>query len=159
MWLLWYLLKMIKLNKNFLYGRRKHLYKVCFPGGSVNKESTCNEGPWVRFLGWEYPLETGMQPTPVFLPGESPCIEERRRLYFIGSQRAGHGWATKHTQHTQNKNIGGMMVLGFASYRYMEIILKLYNPELAVNYLLRDLLLHICISNDPKILLYFFSQW
>ena len=50
------------------------------------------------------------------------------------------------------------MVLGFASYRYMEIILKLYKPELAVNYLLRDLLLHICISNDPKILLYFFSQ-
>ena len=22
-------------------------------------------------LGWEYPLEEGMEPTPVFLPGES----------------------------------------------------------------------------------------
>ena len=26
---------------------------------------------WVRSLGWEDPLEEGMQPTPVFLPGES----------------------------------------------------------------------------------------
>ena len=25
----------------------------------------------VRSLGWEGPLEEGMQPTPVFLPGES----------------------------------------------------------------------------------------
>ena len=27
---------------------------------------------WVGFLGWEDPLEEGMQPAPVFLPGESP---------------------------------------------------------------------------------------
>ena len=26
---------------------------------------------WVRSLCWEDPLEEGMQPTPVFLPGES----------------------------------------------------------------------------------------
>ena len=25
---------------------------------------------WVQFLGWEDPVEKGMQPTPVFLPGE-----------------------------------------------------------------------------------------
>ena len=24
---------------------------------------------WVRSLGWEHPLEKGMEPTPVFLPG------------------------------------------------------------------------------------------
>ena len=27
---------------------------------------------WVRSLGWEDPLKKGMQPTAVFLPGESP---------------------------------------------------------------------------------------
>ena len=27
---------------------------------------------WVQSLGWEDPLEKGMEPTPVFLPGESP---------------------------------------------------------------------------------------
>ena len=26
---------------------------------------------WVRSLGWEYPLEKEMKPTPVFLPRES----------------------------------------------------------------------------------------
>ena len=26
---------------------------------------------WVQSLGWEDPLEEAMQPTPVFLPGES----------------------------------------------------------------------------------------
>ena len=26
---------------------------------------------WVQSLGWEDPLEEGMQSTPVFLPGES----------------------------------------------------------------------------------------
>ena len=31
---------------------------------------------WVLSLGWEDPLEKGMQPTPVFLPGESPWPEE-----------------------------------------------------------------------------------
>ena len=31
---------------------------------------------WVRSLGWEDPLEEAWQPTPVFLPGESPWTEE-----------------------------------------------------------------------------------
>ena len=31
---------------------------------------------WVRSLGWEDLLKDGMQPTPVFLPGESPRTEE-----------------------------------------------------------------------------------
>ena len=33
-----------KAEQKLLYGRIKHLYKVGLPGGSVNKESTCNEG-------------------------------------------------------------------------------------------------------------------
>ena len=31
---------------------------------------------WVLSLGWEDPLEEDMAPTPVFLPGKSPCTEE-----------------------------------------------------------------------------------
>ena len=46
---------------------------------------------WVRFLGWEDPLEEGMQPTPVFLPGESPWTEE----LSVGLQRVGHDCVTK----------------------------------------------------------------
>ena len=36
------------------------------------------------------------QPTPVFLPGESPRTEEPRRLKSMVSQRVGHNWATMH---------------------------------------------------------------
>ena len=31
---------------------------------------------WIQSLGWEDPLEEGMQPTPIFLPGESPWTEK-----------------------------------------------------------------------------------
>ena len=31
-----------------------------FPGGSEDKESTCNAETWVRSLSWEDPLEEGM---------------------------------------------------------------------------------------------------
>jgi len=31
---------------------------------------------WVRSLGWKDPLEQGMAPTPVFLPGVSSWTEE-----------------------------------------------------------------------------------
>ena len=36
------------------------------------------------------------QPTPVFLPGESPCTEEPGGLQSRGSQRVGPAWVTKH---------------------------------------------------------------
>ena len=44
----------------------------------------------VQSLGWEDPLEEGMQPTPVFLPGESPWTEEPGGLQSMGSQRVKH---------------------------------------------------------------------
>ena len=44
----------------------------------------------VLFLGREDPFEEGMATTPVFLPGESPWIEEPSRLQSMGSQRVGH---------------------------------------------------------------------
>ena len=40
------------------------------PGGSDDKESVCSPGDPVRSLSQEYPLEKGMSPAPVFLPGK-----------------------------------------------------------------------------------------
>ena len=37
----------------------------------------------VRSLGWEDPLEEGIQPTPVFLPGESSWTEELEGLHRV----------------------------------------------------------------------------
>ena len=43
---------------------------------------------WVQSLGWEDPL--AWQPTPVFLPGETPQTEEPGGLQSMGLQRVRH---------------------------------------------------------------------
>ena len=58
------------------------------------KESACTVrrhrrpgfNPWVRKIPWK----RKWQPTPVFLPGESPWTEEPGGLQPIGSQRVRH---------------------------------------------------------------------
>ena len=45
---------------------------------------------WVPSLGWEDPLEEGMAPTPVCLPGDSPWTEEPGGLQSMEAQRVGH---------------------------------------------------------------------
>ena len=66
------------------------LYTGGFPGGSDRKESACNVrpgfDPWVGKIPWK----RSWQPTPVFLPGESPGTEEPGRLQSTASQRVGH---------------------------------------------------------------------
>ena len=42
---------------------------------------------WVRYLGWEDPLDLPEQPTPVFLPGESSWTEEPGGPQSIGLKR------------------------------------------------------------------------
>ena len=47
------------------------IYRVGFPDGSAVKNPPAMQEMRVLSLGWEDPLGEGMQPTPVFLPGES----------------------------------------------------------------------------------------
>ena len=47
--------------------------------------------PWVGKIPWR----RAWQPTPLFLPGESPWTEGPGGLQSMGSQRVGHNWATK----------------------------------------------------------------
>ena len=69
-----------------------------FPGDSDGKESTCNAGdlgliPGLgRFSGGGH-----RNPTPVFLPGESPWTKQPGALQPMRSQRVRHDRATKHT--------------------------------------------------------------
>jgi len=70
----------------------KYIY-MGFPGGASGKEPTCQRrrhkrcmfNPWVRKIPWR----RAWQPTPVFLPGESPRTEEPGGLQSTGSQRVG----------------------------------------------------------------------
>ena len=43
----------------------------------------------VQSLGWEDPLEEGMAPTPLFLPGESTWTEEPGGLQSHGVSKSG----------------------------------------------------------------------
>ena len=43
------------------------------------------------------PWRRAWQPVPVFLPGESPGTEEPGRLQSMGPQKAGQGWAARHS--------------------------------------------------------------
>ena len=78
---------------------RGKIERMGFSGGSDDKESTCNAGALGLIPGWEDPWRRAWQPTPGFLPGESPWMEEPGGLQSTGSQRAGQDWATTHTQH------------------------------------------------------------
>ena len=57
---------------------------------SNDEESAGNAGDQVQSQGQEDPQRRKWQPTPVFLPGESPWTEEPGELCSIGSQRVGH---------------------------------------------------------------------
>ena len=49
---------------------------------------------WETWVG-KIPWRRAWQPTPLFLPGESPRTGEPGGLQSIGSHRVGHDWATK----------------------------------------------------------------
>ena len=49
--------------------------------------------PWVGKILWR----KVWQPTPVFLPGESPWAEEPGGLQSMGSHRVTHEWVTKYS--------------------------------------------------------------
>ena len=68
-----------------------------FLGGSDGKESACSVGDLGLIPGW--------QPIPVFLPGESPWIEEPGGLQSMGSQRVVHNWAINTHKHVLPKKI------------------------------------------------------
>ena len=57
--------------------------------------------PWAGKIPWR----RAQQPTPVFLPGESPWTEEPSGLQSMGLQRVGHDWATNHTDTTDSTDI------------------------------------------------------
>ena len=73
------------------------LWQWGFPSGVSSKESACQcrkcvrhgFNPWVRKIPWK----RAWQPTPVFLPGEIPWIEEPGGLQSKGSQRVRCNWS------------------------------------------------------------------
>ena len=57
---------------------------------------------WVQSLGWKDPLEKGKATHSSILVWRIPWTEEPGGLQSMGSQRLGHGWATKHSTYTDH---------------------------------------------------------
>ena len=74
---------------SFLYGPT--LTSVGFLDSSIGKESACNAGDLVRFLGWEDPLEKG-QATHSSILGLSCCSDGRESACNAGDLVRFLGW-------------------------------------------------------------------
>ena len=55
---------------------------------------------WVWFLGWEDPLEEGMETHSSLLAWRIPWTEEPGSLQSIGSHRVGHNWSDLPCMHS-----------------------------------------------------------
>ena len=77
-------------------------YNLPFVAQAVKNLPAMQE-TWVRSRVGKIAWRRAWQPTPVFLPGESPWTEEPGGLQSTGLQRLGHSWATKcSTAHSQS---------------------------------------------------------
>ena len=94
---------------------------------------------WVWSLGWENPLEKGMQPTPVFLPGE---LHGQRILagYSSCDHKAKHDWSVL-SEHTA-QNI-------YSGYSVVEVMEKISGGDG-----IPAELFQILKDDDVKVLLY-----
>ena len=85
-----------KFNKADLTKRKRAIMEIAnrstqgFPGGLTGKESACNAGDLNSIRVGKIPQRRTQQPTPVFLPGESPWTEEPGGLQSMESQRVRH---------------------------------------------------------------------
>ena len=103
-----------------------------FLGGTSGKEPACqcmrHKGchfdPWVEKIPWR----KAWQPTPVFLPGESPWAEKSGGLQSMGSQRVGYDWSDWAHMHQE---IGCSLFSRIAKFHlcyYMETIHLITRP-------------------------------
>ena len=67
-----------------------------FPGGSVAKNLPATQETQVQPLGWEDPLEEGMETHSSILAWRIPWIERPGGLQSMGSQRVRHHGSNEH---------------------------------------------------------------
>ena len=96
------------------------------------KSLPATQKTWVRFLGWEDPLEKGMATHSSILAWRIPWTEEPGGLQSMDSQRVRHDWATftghfwagfskncSRNDHSQNlQEVGFSVLLLTEDYRW-----------------------------------------
>ena len=66
------------------------LFLRAFLGAQMVKHLPVMRETWVRYPGWEDPLEKEMATHSIIIAWKSPWMEEPDRLQSVGSQRVGH---------------------------------------------------------------------
>ena len=83
-----------KTESGWVFTRKCRAQVKNFPGGSDSEDSVCNAGDWVWSLGWEDPLEKGMETHSSILAWRILWTGEPGRLQPMGSWRVRHDWVT-----------------------------------------------------------------
>ena len=117
-------------------------------GGSDGKESACNAETWVQSLNWEDPLEKGMATHSSILAWRIPWTEKRGRLQSMGSQRAGHNWATNATTIYKINNPQGPIHTTENYTQYFVITYKVKEYEKQHIYVYIHTHIYICIAES-----------
>ena len=85
--------KITKLQWKFsMFYIYKHTY-MGFPSGSAIKNLPAMQETWVWSLGWEDPLEKGMETHSSVLVREIPWTEESGGLQSMDLQKLTHDWS------------------------------------------------------------------
>ena len=81
-------------------GLWNHMVVLGFPVAQLVKNLPTMQETWVWSLGWEDPLEEGMETLSRILGWRIPMNRGARRATVLGSQRVRHDWTAKRsTQH------------------------------------------------------------
>ena len=84
----WYLAQYLEYRMQLIDTYLYTSFGLGFPGSSDGKQSACNVGDLGSTHGvGKIPWRKAWQPTPVFLPGESPWTEEPGGLQSMGTQK------------------------------------------------------------------------
>ena len=83
------------------YFNSDHVLNWGFPSGTSGKEPVCHKTQDTPFgsLGWEDPLEEGMDSHSRLLAWRIPWTEEQDGVQSIGLQRVGHDWSNLACMH------------------------------------------------------------
>ena len=102
---------------------------------------------WETRLG-KTPWRRAWQPTPVFLPGESPWRQEPGGLQSMGLQRVGHNWATKHKYYVPHTVLNTSQLSAHLKYNTFSLCF-LYFPFLSFLSLLYNILCEPMHCSQP----------
>ena len=88
-------------SRGLLSNSKKVALVVKNPPASAGGGKRHKLDPWIGKIPWR----RAWQPTPVFLPGESPWTEKPGRLQSMGLQRVGRDWSDLAGMHALTNHI------------------------------------------------------